>query len=434
MIYLIIIAVLVIVGLVEFLIIKKGLKAGKKASSYIRGGSGSSPSNPLINKRIQQEELQQESFPEQEFPSERENHVEPSDKRKIVKSFPEQSPKIAADSSDLKREIRQKESPVREEKSALDMIQEIRGERVHPDQDSHEQFRKSYVFATRPEELQESKTKTYEALSANVENGDNREISEADSESEKVGRKELATFDEIEKSQEIEEVESPEEIIKSGLDLVRQGHLDEGIKKIEEVIEYIPEKADAYFNLGIAYTLKEDIPQAISAYQHAIEIDPKYGKAFFNLGTLHLKQGDVQEAIPKLEQAMKLLPDSMKALWNLYEAYRSTGLFTKALASLQKLIELEPDDASLYNHLGICYVKLGDYTKAIDSWKRSLELGALSPLIHYNLGKTYELYGEFGAAKEHYKEFLDLSSDTSNWRDLVSEVHDRLDNLEHSPL
>ena len=37
-------------------------------------------------------------------------------------------------------------------------------------------------------------------------------------------------------------------------------------------------------------------------------------------------------------------------------------------------------------------------------------------------------------AKEHYKQFLALTSGTSNWQDLVSEVQDRLDNLEHSPL
>ena len=150
-----------------------------------------------------------------------------------------------------------------------------------------------------------------EELGVDVEDEDNREIPEVDSESEEVGNNHPATFDEIEEGQETEELVPPEEFIKSGLELVRQGHLDEGIKKIEEVIEYVPEKADAYFNLGIAYTLKEDISQAISAYQRAIEIDPKYGKAFFNLGTLYLKQGNVQEAIPSLEQAMKLLPSKL---------------------------------------------------------------------------------------------------------------------------
>ena len=419
MIYFIIILVLAIVGLIEFIIIRKGMKAGKRSSSYLRSGTGSSPSNPLINKRVQQKEVQPESFPEQE------SLVKSADRGEKIISFPEQSREID-DSSDIKREIRQKESPVREQ-SALDIIQEIRGERVHSGQDSYKQSQEFPVTEIQQEEIDEIEGEDDEESVADVKDGDNKKIRE-------VGSEESATFDEREESLQAEEVVPPEASIKSGFDLVRQGRVDEGIRKIEEAIEYVPEKADAYFNLGIAYTLKEDIPQAISAYQRAIEIDPKYGKAFFNLGTLYLKQGNVQEAIPKLEQAMKLLPDSMKALWNLYEAYRSTGLFTKALSSLQKLIELEPEDASLYNHLGICYVKLGDYTKAIDSWKRSIELGALSPLIHYNLGKTYELYGEFAAAKEHYKQFLALTSGTSNWQDLVSEVQDRLDNLEHSPL
>ncbi len=420
MIYLIII-VLVIVGFFEFILIKRGMRAGKRASSPIRGGSESSPSTPFTNRYVERKESGQESFLKQK------NLVESADRGEKVTSFPEQSWE-ATDSADIKREIRQKESPLREQ-STLDIIQEIRGESVYPGQDSHELFQEHLDTETKQEEMDDINAEDQEESFADA--ADAAEIHGVDSESEDIGS-EPAMFEDIEESQEVEEEESPEELIKSALDLVRQGDFDEGIEKIEAVIEYVPEKADAHFNLGIAYTLKENIPQAISAYQRAIEIEPQYGKAFFNLGTLYLKQGKIQEAIAKLEQAVKLLPDSMKAFWNLYEAYRSSGLFTKALSSLQKLIELEPEDASLHNHLGICYVKLGDYTKAINSWKRSIDLGASSPLVHYNLGKTYELYGDFTAAKKHYKHFLVLTSKTSDWQELVSEVQDRLDNLERS--
>ncbi len=60
---------------------------------------------------------------------------------------------------------------------------------------------------------------------------------------------------------------SSEELIKSGVQLVRQEKLDAGIELLEQAVELVPEKAEAYFNLGIAYTLKEFTPKAIDAYQ-----------------------------------------------------------------------------------------------------------------------------------------------------------------------
>jgi len=420
--YLVIIVLLVIVGLLEFFFIRKGMKAAGRISPNLRGDSGSSPVSSLANKHVHRKERRQESFPPQQ------EVVEPVESRETGLNFAENSPKIV-ELSALKREIRQKESPL-QEPSMLDIIQEIRGESAHLSQDldesSEEQGDAEIKPASRRKDMESPQNEPMKEPAANGNTGNNEGTGDLER-----AREEKEFTEDVE---DAEEVVPPEELIKSGLELVRRGHLDEGIKKIEAVIAYVPEKADAHFNLGIAYTLQENIPQAIIAYQQAIAIDPRYGKAFYNLGTLYLKQGNVREAITKLEHAVKLLPDSMKALWNLYEAYRSSGLFTKALASLQQLIALEPEDASLYNHLGICYVKLGDYGKAINSWKRAISLGASSHLIHYNLGKTYELYGEFVAAKDHYKQFIALAAKTSNWQELVAEVQDRLDNLEQSRL
>ncbi len=416
--YFIIIVLLVVFGFIEFFLIKRGMKSGKGISLPSRNGVVSSPLSSLTNKYIHPKERRQESFSKQQ------EVIESEDRGEDIVSFPEKSQK-AADLSDIKREIRQKESSVRDQ-SMLDIVQEIRGESGHPGRDSYELSQEQFTIETEQDGIEDAGAASKKE-SITVENSEeDEEIFGVTNDSEEVIGGWTSSEEEV-----IEEVEvvSPEELLKLGLDLIRKGELDEGIEKIEELVEYVPEKADAHFNLGIAYTLKEDIPQAISAYQRAIEVDPKYGKAFFNLGTLYLKQGKIPEAITQLEQSVKFLPDSTKALWNLYEAYRSKGLFTKALSSLQRLIELEPEDASLYNHLGICYVKLGDYRKAIDSWKRSLSLGALSPLIHYNLGKTYELCGEFAAAKEHYNQFIAFASKSSDLKELITEVQDRLDNL-----
>lgn len=428
MIYLILIA-LVVFGIVEFLIIKKGMKAGRKSSQYLQGSHAPSSRN-LTNRPVPQTPPLQEPLPKEE------GAVDQIKETGKVVRFSEQSSK-AATSVNVGEEPQQKTRNQEfedEESSVLDMIQEIRGSGLASKR------REEHVSPDNPIQPEESFSEEQAATSETLD-GKHRQWQRSQERSKISEEHPSISEDTLHlnhaKQEDGEQALSqeeplPEEQFKEGLELVRQGKLDEGIKIIENAVQDVPGKADAHFNLGIAYTLKDNIPQAINAYKKAIDIDPQYGKAFYNLGTLYLKQGDIQEAIPRLEQAVKLLSDPMKALWNLYEAYRSSGLFTKALANLKRLIDLEPDDASLYNHLGICYVKLGDYAKAIDAWKRSISLGASSQLIHYNLGKTYELYGEFANAEKHYTQFIELASKKPQWKDLLNEVEERLQNLQVS--
>lgn len=413
--YVIVIILLLIVGVIEFLLVRKGMLAGKKSSQYLQSPGASSASSPINT--VPPDNVRED---EQSLPSDNEVY-----KKENVIHFPNKfSRPYGMAAGD--RETHQTRQA--DEASALDLIQEIRGGSTPVEQKSQSSpLRILPLKAANDDDVPEEDIA--ETAGTDVEVLEVLEEEEPLSPEELPEEVEEIQDDDMGRGEDEQQALSPEDLIREGLDLVRQGSVQEGILKIETAVQQVPDRADAHFNLGIAYTLNDNLPQAINAYQRAIEIDHHYGKAHYNLGTLYLKQGDIQEAIPRLEQAVKLLSDPMKALWNLYEAYRSNGLFTKALSNLQRLIDLEPEDASLYNHLGICYVKLGDYAKAIDAWNRSVTLGAASGLIHYNLGKTYELYGEFGNAKEHYKQFIALAAKKPEWKELVTEVQDRLTNL-----
>ena len=431
MVYLII--ALVVVGLGEILLLRKGFKSGKRNLASLRRDTRPTPTSPLMpNKRVAvvPEDAAGESDAADNVRADADAPATPLETPNYqnVVEFPYRNTP-AGEYADLKREIRSRERSGKEERSMREMIEEIRGIAspnaltILPetdDDDAYEDVPASAFDTDLPVDENAVALPTPPGQPAGARNADLADPAAALSRPEEL--------DDLNDAPDT--LRTPEELIKAGVNLVRQGQLDEGIGMLEEAIESAPGRAEAHFNLGIAYTLKESIGYAIQAYQRAIQLDPQYGKAFFNLGTLHLKQGNMQEAITSLEHAVKLLPDPMKALWNLYEAYRSNDLFTKALFTLQQLIELEPEDASLYNHAGICYVKLGEYAKAIKSWKQSITLGAASQLIHYNLGKTYELRGEFPEAVDQYKKFLAMTRDSSHWKELTAEVQERLANLQ----
>ena len=435
-----IVALLLILAIVfEVLFLKKGLKSAKKGAPYVRSDRAA-PLSSHSNKRVK-------TSPAATLP---ETSVEKEPDSKIhthfhnIVEFPEKSD--VQREGNLSEGLRHAGGPVVREKSVHDMIQEIRGSSLLREDDGEmpaeidveDEEPLEYEEVVEYEELPADGSLESEAfeipvkmavppLTATIEEDVLSESPAEDAvpgpESDEPG--ELGG----ENLEEAELVPSAEELLKNGIRCVRQGKLDEGIAALEQAVASAPEKAEAHFNLGIAYTLQEFQPSAIRSYQKAIELDPQYGKAFFNLGTLYLKQGNSKDAIEKLERAVKFLKDPMKALWNLYEAYRGSELFPKALSTLERLITLEPNDSSLQNHLGICYVKLGKYAEAIEAWQRSVSLGASSRLIFYNLGKTYELCDKADEAIEQYERFLQLNSDSSNWTELMNEVQERLENL-----
>ncbi len=229
--YLIIILLVVLVGFVEFLIIRKGMKAGKKTSSYIRGGpespSPSSPRNKYVHRKGQQ----------QGFFSKQNTSVESLEEGGNVRSF---VPTLqdTGESSDINREIRQKETPVREQ-SMLEIIQEIRGESPHAEQNFHEPFQEQSKTDMHSEEIDFSETEN--ELTSSSDFVPNEDINEVDKENNAVSAEEGETmsaddFDSAlitskpelideagpELIDEAGEMVSPEELLKSGLELIRQ--------------------------------------------------------------------------------------------------------------------------------------------------------------------------------------------------------------------
>ncbi|HWP47072.1 MAG TPA: tetratricopeptide repeat protein [Candidatus Limnocylindrales bacterium] len=195
-----------------------------------------------------------------------------------------------------------------------------------------------------------------------------------------------------------------------GLAYSLQNNPEAAMEAYQQAIRLDPKYGKAYFNLGTLFLKKGELLAPDSPDLPDV----------------------LAKAVECLEYAVRYLPDSTKALWNLYEAYRLNAQFDKALAILLKLKEIESEDASLMNHLGICYAKLGDYDHAIESWEKALALKAPSQLIYYNLGKAYETKGVVEKAMSNYRRFIALASTSPERRYLVSEAKQRLESLRGS--
>src|SRR5580704_8944759 len=72
-------------------------------------------------------------------------------------------------------------------------------------------------------------------------------------------------------------------LLQEAEDLLRQGSIDEGKRKIQEELQRNPASVDGYNLLGIVYTDQRDYPNALEAFQQALKLDPSSTRALNNL-------------------------------------------------------------------------------------------------------------------------------------------------------
>ena len=177
---------------------------------------------------------------------------------------------------------------------------------------------------------------------------------------------------------------------------------DKAISFYLEVLELLPDDANTYVNLGVAYNRQGNTTQAIEYYVKAIELDPDYAEAYNNLGVDYKDQGDLTKAIESYEKSIEIDPDYAEAYYNLGNAYKDQGDTTKAIESYEKAIEIDPDYAMAYVNLGNAYSNQGNNIKAIESYERAIELDPDDAVAYLNLGNCY-FESDFSTTLIYYK-------------------------------
>jgi len=103
--------------------------------------------------------------------------------------------------------------------------------------------------------------------------------------------------------------------------------------------------AQAYKNLGNAYSGLNDFEQAAKALRQATAIEPKSAAAFFNLGLTLYNGRRYSEAIEAYKEVVKLRPTLVAARFNLAIAYLAINDKQAATAEYDALKALDPKAA-----------------------------------------------------------------------------------------
>lgn len=193
-----------------------------------------------------------------------------------------------------------------------------------------------------------------------------------------------------------------------------QNNYDVAIDNYKKAIDINPELSEAYYNLGVAYSKKEEIETAVTYYEKAIAIDPEFTEAYYGLGFLYFKGGEFQTAIIYYKKAIAIDSEFIEVYINLANVYSIKGEIETAISYLKEAIVINPEYADAYINLGNAYSEKGDINASIASYKKAIEIEPENSDAYVNLGMSYSDKGDIEAAISSYKKAIDINSENGN--------------------
>jgi len=163
---------------------------------------------------------------------------------------------------------------------------------------------------------------------------------------------------------------------------------------LPKVVQWLPEKQNAWYRLGVIHSLAKRHEEAIAAYEQAIALDPKYAAPHNGLGYMYSALGRHEEAIAAYEQAIALDPKDAYPHNGLGNMYSALGRHEEAVAAYEQAIALDPQDATPHNGLGTVYRDLGRHEEAIVAYQQAIALDPQNATSHASLAACYRKLGQ----------------------------------------
>lgn len=190
--------------------------------------------------------------------------------------------------------------------------------------------------------------------------------------------------------EEVPNFSDADEAVTAGDKYLDAVETENAIDAYRQAVKLNPDFADAYFKLGIAYSLREkeqgDSQQTIEEPTPA-----KKGKK----DVLALSDADkaFENAAKVYEKILKKNPKDEQAQFNLGRAYNKLNKDKEAEKALRQAVKLKPDDAEYQTELGSILIKLAQYDEAVTVLNKAVKLDDT------NL-KTQELLEKANAGKK----------------------------------
>lgn len=142
------------------------------------------------------------------------------------------------------------------------------------------------------------------------------------------------------------------------------GNYERAIIELEEILKHNTDNKEAYFQIGICYSMILDFEKSIEYCKKALEIDPLYKIVYNRMAYTYDWMGDFENAIQSIDMYISIAPEEANPYDSRGDLYMTNGELELAIESYSKALSIKPDFwASLYK-IGKNNLLLGKFNLA----------------------------------------------------------------------
>ncbi len=169
-------------------------------------------------------------------------------------------------------------------------------------------------------------------------------------------------------------------------------------RRLLELLDWMPENAAAWTNLGVARVALGRTRGAIEAYAEALRRSPNQVTAAVNLAQLYHRAGDTQRARKLFERAVTIGLESIDQATVVHGFFISQGDARRAVALWEEILRFYPDSAVAREFLAWSYVLVDDVPQAESLYNEMTRETPPSPLVLATLTYIDLLHGRYETA------------------------------------
>lgn len=218
--------------------------------------------------------------------------------------------------------------------------------------------------------------------------------------------------------------------VQMGIQLERQGKLEESAAAHEKALEIDSQLVQAHVNLVELYGRLGQFEKAEEHYRTAARLDPGSSENYYNYGVLLLGAEKYQQAENAFRKTIEIDPYHPGAHNNLGFLFERQGTLLEAAAEYRRAFENKPNNRQAHFNLGRVLVNLEKYEEGIRELKKTIEpQDENTPRYMYALGAAFARSGDRQNALRYIRQARD-GAEALSQSDLVASMERDLRTLE----
>jgi tetratricopeptide (TPR) repeat protein len=167
---------------------------------------------------------------------------------------------------------------------------------------------------------------------------------------------------------------------------------EEAIDAYKKAVELRPKYPEAYYNMGVAYSMLQRYQDAILSFEQTVKLDKDFGIAYRGLGESYLNMENFKLAREMLEKAATLL---IKKSDDTEDAKEILENIDKREKTQNDDFLKDMKDAKAHYKLGTVLAEMERYEEAIKAYDEAIRIkGKEAPFYYfYNRGLAYRRLG-----------------------------------------